>query len=593
MPVPDKDTIYIDIDDEITGIIDKVKNSKSKVVALVLPKRASVFQSIVNMKLLRRAADASNKNLVLITSEAGLLPLAGASQIHVAKTLTSKPEIPAGPRAFDDSEQEVDEDANLFDDEPNEPINGSETIGALAADQTSSVPNKINDDGLETVDLDNTTPDGDKADLAEAAAAGDLGKDAKKADKEAKEKAKQDKKLAVPNFKRFRKWAILAVILLLIIVVLFIVLSGTLNKATIDISTDATNVPVNLTLNLDTNASSIQTTSDTIPAKYDQEQKTFSQEVGTTGQKNEGNKASGNLTDVTASCNSGNIAQVPSDIPAGTGVSANNQTYITQDDITFQLSASKKGCTIQGTDATTNSNSIPIIAQNGGSSYNVSGVSFTIAGNPNVNATGTASGGTDNNVQVVNQNDINNAKNKITAGNSATIKEALQSQLTGEGYYAISDTFSAGTPTTTSSANVGDTANSVTVTESIDYSMYGVRQSELKSLVDNYVDSQINTNKQSILDEGLSNAKYSVANTLSSSGGAVTLTTNAEAGPEINIANIKSDAEGKVAGDIKSQLMNDPDVTSVSVKISPFWASKAPKNPSKITVNVAKPTKTQ
>src|SRR5579884_3157174 len=105
-----KDTIYVDIDDEITGIIDKVKASDGKVVALVLPKRAGVFQSIVNMKLLKRAADESKKNLVLITSEAGLLPLAGASGIHVAKTLTSKPEIPAGPGGFDDGEETVDED---------------------------------------------------------------------------------------------------------------------------------------------------------------------------------------------------------------------------------------------------------------------------------------------------------------------------------------------------------------------------------------------------------------------------------------------------------------------------------------------------
>ena len=69
MASTDKDTIYIDVDDEITGIIDKVKNSKSKVVALVLPKRATVFQSIVNMKLLKKSVEGSNKNLVLITAE--------------------------------------------------------------------------------------------------------------------------------------------------------------------------------------------------------------------------------------------------------------------------------------------------------------------------------------------------------------------------------------------------------------------------------------------------------------------------------------------------------------------------------------------
>ena len=41
-----KDVIYIDIDDEITSIIDKVRASDGKILALVLPKRASVFQEV-------------------------------------------------------------------------------------------------------------------------------------------------------------------------------------------------------------------------------------------------------------------------------------------------------------------------------------------------------------------------------------------------------------------------------------------------------------------------------------------------------------------------------------------------------------------
>src|SRR5258706_15078196 len=94
---PGKDVIYVDVDDEITGIIDKVENSPEKVVALVLPKRATSLQSTVNMKLLARSAKTAGKNPVLITSEGALLPLAGAAGLHVAKNFQSKPEIPDGP----------------------------------------------------------------------------------------------------------------------------------------------------------------------------------------------------------------------------------------------------------------------------------------------------------------------------------------------------------------------------------------------------------------------------------------------------------------------------------------------------------------
>ena len=116
-----KDTIYVDIDDEITALIDKVRASNAKVVALVLPKRAAVLQSIVNMKLLKRTAENEKKNLVLITSEAGLLPLAGAVGLHVAKTLTSKPEIPPPPSIGGEPET-VQEDLSLPLDEEDEEL---------------------------------------------------------------------------------------------------------------------------------------------------------------------------------------------------------------------------------------------------------------------------------------------------------------------------------------------------------------------------------------------------------------------------------------------------------------------------------------
>ena len=96
-----KDTIYIDVDDEITTIIDKLRSSPGKIVALVLPKRATVFQSIVNMKLLKRTADNAKKHVVLVTSEAALMPLAGTVGLYVAETPQSKPEIPPVPGVDD------------------------------------------------------------------------------------------------------------------------------------------------------------------------------------------------------------------------------------------------------------------------------------------------------------------------------------------------------------------------------------------------------------------------------------------------------------------------------------------------------------
>src|SRR5579859_3048113 len=94
---PAKETVYVDPEDEITTIIDKVEAAKSSAVALVLPKRTSALKSTVNMRLLARRTEKAGKKLILVTSEAALLPLAGVAGVPVAKNLQSQPEIPDSP----------------------------------------------------------------------------------------------------------------------------------------------------------------------------------------------------------------------------------------------------------------------------------------------------------------------------------------------------------------------------------------------------------------------------------------------------------------------------------------------------------------
>jgi hypothetical protein len=565
MTAKDKDTIYVDIDDEITGIIDKLGASNGKVVALVLPKRAATFQSIVNMKLLKRAADSSKKNLVLITSEAGLLPLAGAAGVHVAKTLTSKPEIPIAPQAFDDAEETVQEDSGEIEDTPPD---RSKTIGQLASAGAAGAAA----DGVETLTLDDDLP----PELADAAKPG--GKTFEPP------KPKKNKKLRIPNFERFRLLLILGGLLLVLIIAGLIFVTVSLPKATITIKTDATNVDANLNLNLSTTAAAIDPTNNILPSKLVSTQKTYTQQVPTTGQKNNGQKASGAVTMTAQEC-APNLGTPPT-VPAGAGLSSSGLTYITQQDTTFSSFGSGKGnCqNYQATGSTT------ITAQSGGANYN-GATGFTYKARPDItgiDVSSSTTGGTDSIVQIVNQNDINSAKSKITPSDS-DLKQALQSQLKGDNYYPIVATYVAAAPATSNSANVGDIANTVTVTEVITYTMFGAHQTDLNTLIDNNIKGQIDASKQSILDNGLANGVFNV-NNISSTSSQLTLSTKATAGPALDVNTIKQQVAGKQAGAIKSQLGSNPDVTSVSVKFSPFWVSSAPKKTSRITVNIAKPT---
>lgn len=568
-----RDTIYVDIDDEITGIIDKLRASDAKIVALVLPKRASVFQSIVNMKLLKRATEQSKKRIVLITSEAGLLPLAGAVGVHVASSLTSKPEIPTAPIADDGKEETVEESASLEDNANDNPeIAPNTPVGELAGlTEAAALPPPPKDD-VETIELDNdeTGDSEDKSGKKSLAAA----------DSNAPKKPKKNKKLKIPNFERFRLILSLAIVAIVLIVALIVALR-VLPKASIAVQTDASDVNATVTFTPDASATSLNATTGDTPAKMVSETKTYTGSVTTTGQQNNGQQASGTVI-MTASQCAPNLGFGPSTIPAGTGISSNNLTYITQQDAIF--SSKPKGSCIYYT-----SNNVNISAQSPGSAYNTSSTTttFSVANNPGVSATGSATGGTDNIQQIVSQSDIANAEAKISPDISGA-KQDLTQQLEQDNLFPLPVTFVNNAPAVTTSAAAGAPATSLTATGSVLYTMYGVPEADLNTLLNNNIKTQLSDPSQGIISNGLNSASFTAATPGSSN--TLTLTATAEVGPNINVTNIKQLSFGKKSADVITAIKNIPNVTNVTVHLSPFWVTTVPNNSAKITVKIAKPT---
>ena len=566
--VAGKETIYVDVDDEITAIIDKVRGAKGKVVALVLPKRATVLQSIVNMKLLKRTAENADKHLVLVTTEAGLLPLAGAVGLHVASTPNSKPGIPSAPVVTGDEPEEVAEPLSIVDgtaDDFNSSAAAAKPVGELAA---AGAAGKIADDEIdEAIDMG----DDDGAETAAPAAA-----------QKTPVKAKKDKKLKVPNFDSFRKKIALGVLAVALLVTAWIFAFVVLPKATITVKTDSSTIPTNLNLALDTSAKSLDAADDIVPATLQSQQKTSTQQVPATGQQNNGQKATGSVKISAGSCS----GDVPSNIGAGTSLSAAGHTYVLDSGVTFSPTVSHGKCSFTGmSDGDTD---IDITALKGGADSNVSSTSFSVTGRSDVSASGSADGGTDNITKIVQQSDIDNATDKINAADSGSVKQQLESNLKSKGLQPVPTTFLAGTPQVTTSAQAGATADNVTVTAVTTYTMLGVKKSDLQTLVKKNVEGQLDKGKQVILDDGVANAEFSQANPGTTDGANVSMSTKSLAGPQLNVDKLKQQLAGKKSGDVKSYIKQTPGVTDVTVKYSPFWVSKVPGKSSKVTINITK-----
>ncbi len=280
--VANKETIYIDVDDEITHIIDRVKASDSKIVALVLPKRATVLQSLVNMKLLKRSAVASKKNLVPITTEPGLMPLAGAAGLHVAKSLQSKPEIPSSPDSIRETEVEDLDDVSSR-------LDKSESVGSLTDASEADDDDVIEFDNIKTDDID-------------------------RLDNNSKlKKPKKNRKLKVPNFDKFRVGMVVAILAVILLIVGWFVAFNVMPKANIVIKTDTTSVVSSFDFTASTNQQELNIDSGKIPATKQEVKKTDTEKGTATGERDEGTRASGSVL-LSVECSPANFGM---SIPAG------------------------------------------------------------------------------------------------------------------------------------------------------------------------------------------------------------------------------------------------------------------------------------
>ena len=309
-----KDVIYIDVDDDVTAIIGKIKKAKEKIVAIVPPKRAGALQSAVNLRLLERMAKTDKKKLVLITNNQALVALAANAQIPVAKNLQSKPELAEVPALVVDDNDDIIDGSELPVGDHADSVKGKAgkaAVGAASAKGTRA-------DAMEDTDLN---IDGERYTPAAATA--------KAAAKKGKGRSK------IPNFDSFRKKLFLgiggAVVLIGLLVWMFVFAPG----ATVVITARTTPQSINSTIRLGgTEATNYE--EGVVSSVSQEEKKDVTVEFDATGQKDVGEKATGTVrfaTDHAATAINGVT------IPAGTRLTASSgHVFVTNEAASLGIS---------------------------------------------------------------------------------------------------------------------------------------------------------------------------------------------------------------------------------------------------------------
>ena len=522
-----KDVIYLDVEDDITAVIDKVKASSAAIIAIVPPKRANMLTSVVNLRLLKRAAESEDKKVVLITDEQVLNSMAGGIGMFVAANLTSAPQIP--------KVDSVDLPSDVIDI------------------QSSEIPNVIESEG-QAINAQPAEPVSDQPNTELP-----------------KTKKKPNKKTKVPDIGRFRKFIFIGIIAVLLICVGFWWAFFVAPRAKVTLTAQTTDLALDTPVVFSTNTTEVDGKKNIIPAKQRETSDELSEEFNATGEKNIGEKASGTMT------LSNSASDDPVNVSAGTVFTASNGFRFTS-----SSAVTVPGGSIEGGKIVPGKASVDVVADTVGDAYNLSARSYT-SSNSNVSAQGsTMTGGTNKLVKIISKEDVDGARESLVEQGKLNALEKLKAQFDNEGLIIIDESLSTKRGEVAVSPAIGAEAAKGIVKETVTYTLLAVEKTDYRTYLEEKLASDLKKD-QKIVDYDEKDARFELKGT------SYVLSARPKAGPDIDIDELANELAGKKFSDAVIIAEDKQDVSEAKVRLSPFWVFSVPKNPEKITITIESP----
>lgn len=554
-----RDLIYIDTDDDVTSIVGRIKASEEVVVALVPPKRIGVLQSVVNLRLLQRAAKNAHKRLAIVTTDPALMNLASGLAIPVAKNINAQAKV-----------LEVSDDDDISDVIDGNDIAVDATSRRSAGGSKSATEDKEISAAVAAIETDDKIKN-------------DLDADGVPDDQQEPKKSPK-KKIKVPNVNSLRKKILIGGGLAVVLIGFLVWAIVFAPSATITIQAKTSAVEVKKFLSLVPSGDK-DAAEGVLPPVVKQKKTNESVEFEATGSREVGEMAAGTV----AFCYdeepfSGQTGQKNAiTLDAGTRLYANGVQFTIDSGVTVEGGQNEAGeCATYY--------SVKATAVNIGEEGNIKqNTVMSVSGYSGLTALAKTdfTGGSKETVKVVQQSDVDAAVAKLREkGDSDAVRDELMGQMS-DSTMVIDGSFSVSQGEVKVTPGVGETpeGDSTKATASIEltYTLVGVNRDDLSKVLDAQLKSQTDEAKQKVYNNGLDEVKFS-GFTTTDNGYTVSVTTNGHVGPVIDEDEVKQQAVGKKSEEIKELLKQTDGVNDVSVTMSPFWVSAAPKE-SKITVN--------
>ena len=557
-----KDVIYIEPDDDITDIITKIEKSKEKIVALVPPKKAGVFRSIVNIKLIAKAGASAGKSVVLVTVDPSITKLAASTKLPVAKNLQSAPAIPEIETEDTGSETAIEDVSDEAEDEPSN-----------EAEEEAEAKEEIEEAEEEAVDEE-------KAEESEE----EEEEPPLKKSKKGKKGTKSSGNKLIGWIKSHKKTTIFLSIFLVAVIGFLIWAFGFAPAVDIAVEIKAESQNFSEGISFTDQLSN----EDAKAGKFYLEQKKYedTQEVNfeATGEKNQGDKATGDVVIYGYFDAKGVIA-----VNAGSVFTVNNLSFVSDKDASLVWDGKPSSCENSDDEVTDGhfqcliSARVAVTAMNGGSNYNIPATpsGWSTTANIRVYSDKAMAGGTDKVVTVVQQSDIEKAKGELTTAKEEENKTKLYESI-GDEYFVIDSSFEQSTSNVEATPGVDQEVSEgqkpvlkATTTATV----YVINKDKMKEFIREKADLEDNQKVYDVKDIYLEN--------FTDNGASSTAKMKAQyyIGPKITETEVVDKIKGKGLGDAQREIRDIYGVSDVRIEKSYPWVMTVPGDSNKITVS--------
>lgn len=537
--------LYLEQDEEITSVIDKLKKSESGSVGLVIPRNCTLVHSIVNLKLLKKEAQNLNKEIALVTADKIGKNIAGQIGLVVYEDVHSKrPANPVGmsDRPKGDEVIEVDMSAAAAGTATeNAASGGSPAIKHYALE--SEVGKVAEASAFATKEIPDDQPI--------------RGND--RSFSPARHRSSQPNKL--------KKGALVALAIFLLLGAATVL---GLPQTQVVVTVAAESFEKNISLMIDSEAKEVDQNQKIIPGQLLEVTNEDAKRVVATGKKDVGTKAKGPVT-VT---NSFQVA--PWKIPAGTVfVSPDNKSFKLVSDMTvpgptFCQTGDKLGICPGSASGT-------LEAAEPGDSYNIKAGKFTISGLSDAQKSGSTaestkdfSGGSSKTVSTMTAEDVENA--------TAALSEDLKKQAIEEfkkqakDLKLIEDAIEADKPEV--ETNPGEIDSE---TEYFDIKIKNKHRAivfndqQVQDIVLSELKKEVPSDKELILSEGDEFAVAVLNKNYKEKKLELESRVKTKIGTKVNDREVKQGLNGRKASEARDILAKVPNVKDVAIHTFPRW----------------------